>query len=52
MSDLAIVQKTYDTILWYAPIVNRLPREHKFTLGDRIVTGYILDLSSVGTSCV
>jgi hypothetical protein len=39
MSDLPIVQKTYDLIKWYVPILNRLPRNHKFVLGDRMVTG-------------
>ena len=35
--ELSIIQKTYDFIKWYVPIVNRFPREHKFTLGDRII---------------
>ncbi|MEB3826031.1 diversity-generating retroelement protein Avd [Phormidium sp. CCY1219] len=39
MSELPIIQKTYDLIRWYVPILNRLPRNHKFTLGDRITTG-------------
>jgi hypothetical protein len=39
MKELAIVQKTYDLITWYVPILNRLPRDHKFTLGDRMVSG-------------
>ncbi len=38
MPELPIVQKTYDLIKWYVPILNRLPRNHKFLLGDRIVT--------------
>lgn len=37
--ELPIIQKTYDLILWYVPILNRLPRDHKFCLGDRILTG-------------
>ncbi len=37
MKELPIIQKTYDTIKWYIPILNRLPREHRFTLGERIV---------------
>lgn len=32
-SELPIVQKTYDLIKWYVPILNRLPRDHKFGLG-------------------
>ncbi|MBE9140830.1 diversity-generating retroelement protein Avd [Nodosilinea sp. LEGE 07088] len=39
MADLPIIQKTYDLIKWYVPILNRLPRDHKFLLGDRITTG-------------
>jgi hypothetical protein len=39
MEELPIIQKTYDLIQWYVPILNRLPRNHKFLLGDRIVTG-------------
>ncbi|MGK7913125.1 MAG: diversity-generating retroelement protein Avd [Synechococcus sp.] len=34
-----MVQKTYDFIKWYVPILNRLPRSHKYVLGDRIVSG-------------
>ncbi|MCL1472726.1 four helix bundle protein [Argonema antarcticum] len=39
MSELPIIQKTYDLIKWYVPILNRLPRDHKFMRGDRIITG-------------
>lgn len=39
MPDLPIIQKTYDLIKWYVPILNRLPRDHKFMLGDRIIAG-------------
>lgn len=38
MSHLPIVQKTYDLIKLYVPILNRLPRDHKFLLGNRIIT--------------
>jgi hypothetical protein len=38
MSELAIIQKTYDLIRWYVPILNRLPRDHKFMIGDRMIT--------------
>mgnify|MGYP001801642416 CR=1 FL=1 len=38
VSNLPIIQKTYDLIKWYVPILSRLPREHKFTLGDRITS--------------
>lgn len=39
MQDLPIIQKTYDLIKWYVPILNRLPRKHKFGLGDRMIGG-------------
>jgi hypothetical protein len=38
MNELPIIQKTYDLIKWYVPILNRLPRDHKFNLGDRIIS--------------
>lgn len=38
MDELSIIQRTYDLIKWYVPILNRLPRDHKFFLGDRIIT--------------
>lgn len=37
--ELPIVQKTYDLIKWYVPLLARLPREHKFGLGERMVSG-------------
>ncbi len=39
MDDLPIIQRTYDLIKWYVPILNRLPRKHKFTLGERMIVG-------------
>jgi hypothetical protein len=39
MNDLPIIQKTYDLIKWYVPILNKLPRSHRFNLGDRLITG-------------
>jgi hypothetical protein len=36
MQDLPIIQKTYDLIKWYIPVLNRLPREHKFVLGEKM----------------
>ena len=36
MEELPIIQKTYDLILWYIPLLNKLPRSHKFILGDKI----------------
>lgn len=39
MDELPIIQKTYDLIKWYVPILNRLPRNHKFILGERLTQG-------------
>jgi hypothetical protein len=38
MNELPIIQKTYDLVKWYVPILNKLPRDHKFMLGERIIT--------------
>jgi len=35
MQELSVIQKTYDLIKWYVPILNRLPKNHKYTLGTR-----------------
>lgn len=35
--DLPIIQKTYDFLKWYVPILNRLPRDYRFSIGDRII---------------
>ncbi len=37
--ELPIIQKAYDLIKWYVPILQRLPRDHRFTLGDRMIVG-------------
>lgn len=44
--ELPIIQQTYDLILWYIPLLNRLPRDHRFTLGERVINGLyeMLDL--------
>ena len=34
--ELPIIQKTYDLIKWMVPILDNLPRNHRFTLGHRI----------------
>lgn len=35
--ELSIIQKTYDLIKWYVPILNRLPKDHKFGLAERLI---------------
>ncbi len=37
MKELSIIQKTYDLIKYYVPIIERFPKVHKFTIGDRII---------------
>ncbi|MDJ0580698.1 diversity-generating retroelement protein Avd [Crocosphaera sp.] len=37
MNELPVIQKTYDFVKWFVPILNKLPRDHKFILGDRII---------------
>ena len=37
MNELPVIQKTYDFVKWFVPILNKLPRNHKFMLGDRII---------------
>lgn len=34
--DLPIIQRTYDLVLWLVPRLNKLPRNYKFALGDRV----------------
>ena len=38
MNELPVIQKMYDFVKWFVPIFNKLPRQHKFLLGDRIIT--------------
>ncbi|MFM7712811.1 MAG: diversity-generating retroelement protein Avd, partial [Microcystis sp.] len=33
----SIIQKTYDLIKYFVPIIERFPKVHKFTVGDRII---------------
>jgi hypothetical protein len=37
MRELSIIQKTSDLIKYYVPIITRFPKDHKFTLGDRLI---------------
>jgi len=34
--EMQAVGKLYDLILWTLPIISRMPRSHKFTIGDRM----------------
>ena len=33
-----MIQKAYHLMLWYMPLLNRLPRDQKFMLGDRLIS--------------
>ena len=37
MKELSVVQKTYDLIKYYVPIIERFPKIHKFSVGDRLI---------------
>ena len=41
--ELPIIQATIDLIRWFVPLLNGLPRSHKFALGDRL-TANLYDL--------
>ncbi len=36
VTELPIIERTFDLIKWYIPILNRLPKDHKYLLGNRI----------------
>ena len=35
--ELLVITKMYDYIKWVSPLINKLPRDRKFTLGDRFL---------------
>lgn len=35
-SELAVITKTYDLMLWFLPQIVTIPRVHRFTLGERM----------------
>jgi hypothetical protein len=35
--ELPIIEACLDLIRWFIPLLNRLPRQHKFGLGDRLI---------------
>jgi hypothetical protein len=37
MKELSIIQKTDDLIKYFVPIITRFPKDHKFTLGERLM---------------
>jgi len=42
-AELSVIQKAYDLVLWFIPILNRMPRDHRLALGDRMI-GNLYDL--------
>jgi 23S rRNA-intervening sequence protein len=36
MQQLPVLQKTYDFVKHYVPIISRLPKQHKYALGERL----------------
>ncbi len=42
-NEAVAVTQTYQLILWTVPQINKLPRGHRFTLGDRL-NSHIHDL--------
>ncbi|NES07163.1 MAG: diversity-generating retroelement protein Avd [Okeania sp. SIO2F4] len=47
MNELSIIQKTHDLIIWYVPIISRLPKTHKYTIGNRMINGLYNFLESL-----
>ncbi len=39
--ELPIIQKTFDTIKWLIPKIEKFPRTQKFVLGDRIEVAFL-----------
>jgi hypothetical protein len=40
-NEISAVTKTYDLTLWLLPHIAKFPREHRFTLGDRMEEGVL-----------
>ena len=45
--DLPIVTKLYSVLLWVLPQLSKLPRDHRFLLGDRIAAGLYDQMESL-----
>jgi len=37
LEEPSVIQRAYDLVQWYVSILNRLPRDHRFSLGERII---------------
>ncbi len=42
-----MIQKPCDLIQWYIPVLTKLPREYKFSLGERMMTGLFESLDEL-----
>ena len=40
-TELSAITKTYDLVLWLLPHIAKFPREHRFTLGNRLEEGVL-----------
>jgi hypothetical protein len=41
MTELSVIQKNHDLIKYYVQIIERFPKVHKFTIGDRIINQFV-----------
>ena len=37
VKELTVIQKMTDYIDWVSPLINRFPKDKKFTIGDRLL---------------
>jgi hypothetical protein len=52
MKELSVIQKTHDLIKWYVPILERLPRTYKFTVGNKMIREHPNYAISINTKSV
>ncbi len=52
MKELSVIQKCYDLVKWYVPIIERFPRVHKFTIGDRVINQLFDILAAVKRTAI
>lgn len=46
-SELAILEKTYELILWLYPAVNKFPKSQRFVLGQRVESAMLEILEKI-----
>jgi hypothetical protein len=47
-SEISVVTKTYDLLVWLLPHLAKYTRDHRFTLGDRTEVAALAVLESQG----